>query len=100
MLVRRKRQIAILVTMAVSMIAIIVGLSVGLTVKRPVPTSEPTTDVPTLSPTSWLDRDFMPALPRTPAIISKNMSSPRYRAFEWATEVEQVPSSETPDNDP
>jgi Leucine-rich repeat (LRR) protein len=91
--IRRKRQLAIMAMVAAAVVAIIVGLSVGLTVNRP---SLPTTPAPTQAPTSQLDQLFRPTLPSYTLDSLQNTSSPQYRAYEWVTEVDQVPWEEAP----
>jgi Leucine-rich repeat (LRR) protein len=94
--IRRKRQLAIMAMVAVAVAAVIVGLSVGLTLNRP---SLPTTPAPTPAPTSQLDQLFRPTLPSYTLDSLQNTSSPQYRAYEWATEVDQVPWEEAPDDE-
>jgi hypothetical protein len=94
--IRRKRQIVIIVLVAVAVIAIIIGVSVGFVTKRP---PLPTTPAPTPAPTSQLDALFLPTLPPYTLASLQNMSSPQSLAYEWATEVDQLPWIEAPFNE-
>jgi hypothetical protein len=94
--VRRKRQIAISVLVALAVTAIIVGLSVGLSANR---LALPATPSPTPVPTSQLDQRFRLTLPPHTLESIRNMSSPQYYAYEWATEIDQVPWIEAPDDE-
>jgi Leucine-rich repeat (LRR) protein len=95
--IRRRRQLAFTALVAVAVLCIIVGLSVGLTANRP---SLPATPSPTPAPTSRLDQLFRPTLPPYTLDSLQNTSSPQYRAYEWATEVDQVPWEEAPLDEP
>jgi Leucine-rich repeat (LRR) protein len=85
--IRRVRQLAIIAAVVVA-IALIVGLSVGLTTKQ---SSLPTTPPPTPAPTSQLDELFRRNLPQYTVDSLGDASTPQSRAYEWVTEVDDVP---------
>jgi hypothetical protein len=96
-LIRRKRQIAVAALLALAAIATIAGVSAGLTLNRPsLPAATP---APTPAPTSQVDAQFRPTLPPYTLDSLRNASSPQSRAYEWATEVDQVPWTEAPGDD-
>jgi hypothetical protein len=99
-LIRRKQQLVLFALLSLAVVAIIVGLSVGLTANRPVLTPAPTTEAPTLSPTSQLDQLFRPTLPPYTLESLRNRSSPQYLAYEWVTEVDEIPWIQAPNDEP
>jgi Leucine-rich repeat (LRR) protein len=92
--IRRKRQLAISALLALTVIVMLIGLSVGLTSRSTPPLTPAPASAPTRAPEDIsLLRAAMP--PYTQDSL-RNESSPQRRAYEWATEVDQVPMMEAP----
>jgi hypothetical protein len=97
--VRRQRQLAIFAVVVVA-VALLVGLSVGLAANRPTsPTPAPTAEQPTLSPTPYINHLLWSSLPQYTYDAIRDTSSPQFLASEWATEVDQVPWLEAPNDE-
>jgi Leucine-rich repeat (LRR) protein len=104
-IIRRKRQICLVVVAILGGTGLLLGLILGL-VSSPVlsrsqngaPTDAPTS-FPTASPTSELDHEFRSVLPDRTLLALDNATSPQHRAYVWATTEDQIPMLYHPNND-